>query len=111
MRDCPKCGAPVDGVSCKECGEGKAVTGKGTSGQDWQCGHYDRGQRCAGLGVWSPSTTGTGPWFCRLHDGRAYVGHRTRPPGGFKQLQDVLRKESLQDAETYAERRALQEAD
>ena len=41
---------------------------------DLQCAFNDYGIRCEAKGTVSPSTTGSGPWYCRLHFGRSGPG-------------------------------------
>jgi hypothetical protein len=34
---------------------------------DTRCAYNDYGQRCGNAGSLSPSTNGSGPWYCRDH--------------------------------------------
>ncbi len=66
MRLCANCGTkyPQGAPRCPECsthtnGEAKAV--------DPICAYDDHGVKCKHYGTLSPSTTGSGPWYCRDH--------------------------------------------
>lgn len=94
MRDCPKCGAPVDGVACPTCGHGQPKQAKKADDAiDRRC------PRCGGLGVFSTNTNGSGPWYCREHSTRSVGGSSCPPPGGFASLREILRhaQESLDE--------------
>jgi hypothetical protein len=57
----------------------------------------------------SPSTLGSGPWFCSAHfpPFRSMGAERYRPPlGAFQQLRQVLPR--LPDPEAAAERAAIE---
>jgi hypothetical protein len=92
MRDCPKCGAFVDGLRCKSCGY--AEPGAKASDPDrYRCEHVDRGQRCAGVGSISPSIHGTGPWFCAQHmPGLGERSSESAPAGTFEALRALTKR-------------------
>lgn len=103
MRDCPKCGAHVDGQWCQVCGEGKPGGVGIQAKRDWLCVNSERGQRCANLGTLSMGTQSTGasgkdapdPRYCYMHfppfKGRYHKG-ATPPPMGFQALKDLAHR-------------------
>src|SRR5574343_1652812 len=112
MRDCPKCGAAVDGPWFKTCGEGRTASAKQapTDPTHGLCHYEDRGQRCGNLGTFSPSTNGSGPWFCRQHIPGSRDASGQRTPDGARKLAAIaasLRPKAI-DAEAELERLAIQ---
>ncbi len=108
MIDCPRCGSKVDGLVCPKCKYAEGEPNKNKSGlleRRVEVEHYgrkislllcqneDRGQLCSKIAVFSPSTTGSGPWYCRDHDPhtRGALARKSPPAGGFAALRDVLR--------------------
>lgn len=124
MRDCPGCKLPLanDAICCNACGW-NASPGVTERDPNWdRCVHEDRGERCANVGNFSPSTTGTmkdgkhvsGPWFCRQHlpaRGRFVDGVYCPPPMGFAGLRAILSRSAPKpfDFEAEAERMAIQQ--
>ena|SRR6185369_10835224 len=94
MRDCPKCQAFVDGLSCHKCGYSEDGSSKGKALADPYhgcCSWIDRGERCREPWVWSPNTLGTGPWYCRAHRHGLVAAKPFQPTAGhFQQLRDAL---------------------
>ena len=90
MRDCPKCGAAVDGEVCGVCGEGRREKPKSAPRDPdwWRCADVYRGQRCGKAGSISHNTHGGGPWYCRQHAFRDGGGGEL-PPGGFRAISDL----------------------
>jgi hypothetical protein len=79
MRDCARCGKPVDGDTCAACGYGVPV-GKASAWHDplwWCCANVEQGQRCNKPGGISHGTHGGGPWYCRQH---AFPHEHARAP-------------------------------
>ena len=95
MRDCPQCGAFVDGEQCQKCRYSEAKRGH-TALPDvdkYRCAWTDRGVRCTNAGTWSDSTNGSGPWYCRDCDRRrAGISTRHPPPQGFKAISNLFRE-------------------
>ena len=126
-RNCPECKTQLlpPYLSCGACpwtssGRPQAA-GDGATVQCWnrdhtvavlahQCCNEVRGQRCAKPGTISPTTKGTGPWFCADH----YLAYKAAsdsavpPPQGFQALKDLLKRRQL-DPEEAAERNALRD--
>ena len=96
MRDCPKCGKPVDGLECGHCGWGAKSDGKKPLDPlRHTCQFVTEGQRCANLGTLSQAMRGEGPWYCQTHYDRVMGWDRRRgepPPEGFQPLKNVLRR-------------------
>jgi hypothetical protein len=87
MRECPTCGAVVDGLYCLKCSAGK--TAKATDPDWWRCADTDaQGQRCSRPGALTESTRGAERWHCHLHyapfRGRGYGIKRAPPPQGWR---------------------------
>ncbi len=123
MRDCAKCGKPVDGASCPFCGysdQPSTEQPKVRPADWWQCVHEDRGQRCSNPGSVSPSILGqtkagkhvSGPWYCPTHlpTLRRMNAHGVvcPPPMGFDGLRKAARGKPY-DFEATAERLAMQQ--
>lgn len=114
MKNCPECGAAVDGLVCPHCQYRDASAPLGRQGRPdhWLCVHEDRGQRCANAGSLTESTRGSERWYCAQHfplfAGRGYGQHRSAPAGGFKTLTDVL-KPAARDFEAEPEREAIRQ--
>lgn len=119
MRDCPKCGAPVDGNACASCGYNETkTTGKATVVRDpdwWRCAFWDRGERCENAGGIGLGTLGNAVWYCRTHVDivRAGIDRKsgaTPPPKGFQSLRDSLGAVPVvDDFERDEEREAIQQ--
>jgi hypothetical protein len=125
MRDCPSCGAAVDGLTCKACGhvERAGVAASLPQGYDEriaeitrrqpQCAHTVRGMQCAKIGTISPATTGDGPWFCADHmPGLSRPSQHYAPPHGFESLRALTHRVApvpqVLDVEGVLERTAIQ---
>lgn len=104
MRDCPNCGAAVDGLVCAACGHGKKAENGGRVlpsrhwkehwPEEWNCCHVERGQRCANPGAFSESVKGGGPFCCKQHYppfARRNYGPAALPPKGWQSVHDALR--------------------
>ena len=116
MKNCPACKAPVDGLVCQACGTrdpNAPPEAQSKPQMDRLCSDVTRGQRCAKVGSFSHSTTGSGPWLCWDHfspNATRYVdGVRSGPPGGFTALKAKLAKAApaKPDFELEAERAAI----
>ncbi len=95
MRDCPSCGAFVDGEVCPKCRYSESKrSGKVDDDPDRnRCAHVDPHYgRCKLAGTIAYNLQGGGPWYCRSHDKAASgIMQRTAPPGGWQSLRNVLR--------------------
>lgn len=98
--DCPDCGRPVDGFSCRGCGWRDQTQKMAAGREHFLCAQSDRGLRCGNFGTFSSNTTGdskggahSGPWWCFDHY-PPFVhwnrGGRTAPKGGFAGLRAIL---------------------
>lgn len=115
MRDCPKCGAHVDGLVCSFCGEGKAKRSAERPAADptrWLCANEEHGQRCAKLGVYTSSTKGSEQWYCADHFAPLRGMSADRTADGSQRLAAILTTIKAGpkpvDAEAIAERLAIQ---
>jgi hypothetical protein len=83
MKDCPTCGAHVDGDYCQRCNTGKR--GQKGVNPDRNC------PDCGRQGSISDNMDGSPPWFCGDH----YRSHknlnaqRTGPPRGWQALREL----------------------
>jgi len=68
MRLCANCGTkyPVAAARCPEC-DTHAEKDDDKPKVDSSCPYNDHGVRCGAYGTLSPSTNGSGPWYCRDH--------------------------------------------
>jgi hypothetical protein len=89
MKDCPTCGAVVDGPTCLACGPKPSGAKGAPADPNWRlCSNVEYGQRCARAGTISHSTYGGGPWFCPQH---FFHEHRTVAPySGLRPLRELM---------------------
>lgn len=87
MRDCPTCGAAVDGLTCPICAHSEAGPVRPPRPDHWQCTDVDRsGARCARAGSTTESTMGSTLWWCADHFPlwRMRRGTKSPPPANWK---------------------------
>jgi hypothetical protein len=92
MKDCPHCGAAVDGLACQSCGytEGqrpRAADAKVT--HDHRCAFVDEGRRCDAPG--SICRNGS-DYLCSRHDERLHGGS-ARTPEGLATLREIIARQ------------------
>lgn len=116
MRDCPNCGAHVDGLRCSGCGFSEAGAGPVADPNRFLCEHVDRGLRCANAGTLTSNTVGPaggkgahpGPWFCARHFKPLRDG--AQDPNGAERIAEIAARYRPKpvDFEAQAERIAIQ---
>lgn len=108
MKDCPKCRAHVDGLTCGKCGYSEVE--RPINPDRWRCADTELGQRCANNAPFSSSTHGDGPWYCQQHFPafRGWSDKRADPPPGWKGKIGRKPRTAADLAEDAAERFAIQ---
>lgn len=109
---CP-CGWKSPTAPTSTAGTGYGARNNGVDPDWWRCADVMFGNRCAKPGGMSHGTHGGGPWYCRDHFlGNSDPGPRFVPPGGFKEMHDLVKAAPARpvDREADDERRAIQSA-